>query len=387
MSLIDIEIFRAGNWTSSSGQEGSYSHADLEEIAQGYNPALHGEAPIVAGHPTDNSPAYGWVKSLRVMGDKLIATVGDLQPELVDAVRRKLYKYVSVALRNRDHPANPTPGKMSLAHVGMVPLPAVKGLAPVAFADEGELTVLEVSFNEQPLVEAPMGKPETEAPETKQAPPVAELKGEELKATATQPLQRTDYSQVEVKLFGEVVKTEQMKAEYEAKFAELDQAKKELAAYAQAIEAETKRLQKERKEAEAYSESVRKERAINAIQKAQKEGRCSIEFAELAEQLALSLPYQSKDEMSFSDESVGKATPFDAFIALIDRMPRILPANHITEDGFKPEAINFSVPTGYEIDSDRGTQYAKAMAYCAKNNFDSSNRDHLIAAFRAVEGK
>ena len=69
---MEFEIFKVGKHTSSNGVEKDYSLDDLKFIAESYKPSEH-EAPIVVGHPVDNSPAFGWIESLKVKGDKLLA--------------------------------------------------------------------------------------------------------------------------------------------------------------------------------------------------------------------------------------------------------------------------------------------------------------------------
>lgn len=128
-----IEIFRIGKHKDSAGIEREYSEADLDKMASAYNPANH-EAPVVLGHPADNAPAYGWVKSLWRKGERLYAELGDLAPEFVDWVKRKLYKKRSISLY----------ADGTLRHIGFlgaVP-PAVKGLADVQFA-QGDSAVIE----------------------------------------------------------------------------------------------------------------------------------------------------------------------------------------------------------------------------------------------------
>ena len=62
--IKDVEIMRTGTHTSSSGDRVTFTDDDLAAIASGYDPA-YSEAPVVIGHPAENGPAYGWVKSLR----------------------------------------------------------------------------------------------------------------------------------------------------------------------------------------------------------------------------------------------------------------------------------------------------------------------------------
>ncbi len=126
-----IEIFKTGTHTDSAGLAKTWTNADLDGIAGKYDPAVH-EAPVVIGHPKDNKPAYGWVEALKRSGGVLMAKIKNLAPELMDALKSGLYKKRSISLYPDD----------ALRHVGFlgaVP-PAVKGLADVQFAADGEFT-------------------------------------------------------------------------------------------------------------------------------------------------------------------------------------------------------------------------------------------------------
>jgi len=107
---------------------------ELEAIAEKYN-AAGAEAPIVVGHPKDNSPAFGWVKSLKLFGDKLLALPSKIVPEFVEAVQKGLYRNRSISLN----------GDGTLRHVGFLggTPPAVKGLADVQFNEGEDVTSFE----------------------------------------------------------------------------------------------------------------------------------------------------------------------------------------------------------------------------------------------------
>ncbi|MEO8233689.1 MAG: hypothetical protein ABI638_15525, partial [Ignavibacteriota bacterium] len=141
---MKFEIFKTGTHISDKGVTKDYSLDELNFIAQSYKPE-EDEAPIVIGHPVDNSPAYGWVSSLEVTEDgKLVADAPDekLNPEFVSALKEGSYKKRSISL---------TPeGK--LRHVGFLgaAAPAVKGLADIQFSHPSS-TVIEFDLNE-PLV-------------------------------------------------------------------------------------------------------------------------------------------------------------------------------------------------------------------------------------------
>lgn len=145
----EIEIFAAGNHTSSNGAALAFSTSDLDAIAQSYNPQLF-DAPAVVGHPRDNSPAYGWVESVRREGNKLIAKLKQVDADFQEAVKAGRYKKISASFYSPDSSANPNPGSYYLRHVGFLGgmAPAVKGLKSVAFA-EGEEGVVEFCSGEE----------------------------------------------------------------------------------------------------------------------------------------------------------------------------------------------------------------------------------------------
>ncbi|MEA3533718.1 peptidase [Rhizobium sp. CC-YZS058] len=138
-----FEIFRTGNHTSSQGKALTFSEADVAAIAASYDPALH-QAPIVVGHPKTNMPAFGWIKSLSVKGDRLVAEPDRLDPAFAEMVKDGKFLKVSAALYDPASKGNPTPGSYHLRHVGFLGAepPAVKGLAAIEFA-EGEEIILE----------------------------------------------------------------------------------------------------------------------------------------------------------------------------------------------------------------------------------------------------
>jgi hypothetical protein len=129
-----IEIFKVGTHTDSKGQTREWTEKDLQEIASLYDPANH-EAPIVIGHPDIDSPAYGWVESLKVEGGKLLAKVKDVADEFKDWVSKGLYKKVSIALY-------PDLGLRHIGFLGATP-PAVKGLRQATFSEKAAWIIVE----------------------------------------------------------------------------------------------------------------------------------------------------------------------------------------------------------------------------------------------------
>jgi len=132
---IDIEMFRAGPQISSTGQKLMFTEEDLDQVVGTYAPGNH-EAPLIIGHDqSDGTPALGWVKNLWRKGKALWGNV-ELTPKAEKLIRDGVFKKVSSSFYLPEAETNPHPGKLALRHLGLVSIPAVKGLT--AFS-EGEL--------------------------------------------------------------------------------------------------------------------------------------------------------------------------------------------------------------------------------------------------------
>lgn len=128
-----IAIARTGEFADSGGRKHRFTPELLDEIAANYA-ASEEEAPLVFGHPKDNEPAQGWVKSLKRDGEKLFAEIAQISTDAKEKVQNGHYRYVSMSLH---------PDGKRLRHVGLlgaVP-PAISGLGAVEFAEDGRLTI------------------------------------------------------------------------------------------------------------------------------------------------------------------------------------------------------------------------------------------------------
>lgn len=127
MDTYPIEVFRTGTHTAMNGVTKTYSVADLEAIVATYNGQTERKAPLVLGHPELDSPAYGWIESLVVKGEKMIAYVSQVSDKVRDAVKAGMFKTISIALFADN----------VLRHIGLLGAapPAVAGLAPVQFCE------------------------------------------------------------------------------------------------------------------------------------------------------------------------------------------------------------------------------------------------------------
>lgn len=148
-----LEVFKAGKYP-----QGTYGTKELSEIAVSYDAAGKHEAPLTIGHPKEAAPAWGWVKQVLHVGDKL-KIVAEFTDQLADLIKQGLYKKVSVGLYTPTDPTNPTPGKWHLHHVAFLGAepPAVKGLESVAFTAEAQV----VEMAEQDVVSLSMNAKDT----------------------------------------------------------------------------------------------------------------------------------------------------------------------------------------------------------------------------------
>lgn len=133
----EMAVFRTGTHMDSRGNTRTWTEADLDGIVSKYRPSEH-EAPVVIGHPENNSPAWGWVEGLRREGDILYAKLKDLVPEFTEMLRKKMFKKRSISL----YPDG------TLRHIGFLGAmpPAVKGLPDYAFREE---EAAEIEFQEE----------------------------------------------------------------------------------------------------------------------------------------------------------------------------------------------------------------------------------------------
>lgn len=96
---LTAEIFAVGKW---NGFE--FSAHDLKKIAESFNTlGDYLKVPLKFGHNneqpmTDGMPALGWVNRVWVEGNKLMAEFSNMPSKVMDAIKNKLYRKVSVEL-------------------------------------------------------------------------------------------------------------------------------------------------------------------------------------------------------------------------------------------------------------------------------------------------
>lgn len=160
MSEIEIEAFRA-NTPASKG----ITAANIADVAAGYNADV-APAPVVMGHPAPghdhSAPAFGAISGVRAEGDRLFVKIKNLAQEAVDGVRQSRILNRSVAFWHPQHPSNPTPGKFSLRHLGLLggSPPAIPNLPPLRFAADDADTLLADGDPGAPMIYAAPDAPQ-----------------------------------------------------------------------------------------------------------------------------------------------------------------------------------------------------------------------------------
>lgn len=134
-----IHVFKAGDQTSAQGVRKTFTPEELQQVVDTYDPSVH-EAPLVLGHQGDNDslPSFGWIQGFSREGQNLYADVS-FTDAAKDLVKNGHYRKVSISFYSPDSQINPHTGKWSARHLALLGAspPAVKGLEPFSFSEEG----------------------------------------------------------------------------------------------------------------------------------------------------------------------------------------------------------------------------------------------------------
>ena len=135
---LEADIFAVGTWNKDK-----YSVSDLQEMVQNFNelkdvvkpPAKIGHSESQDYLKKEGLPAAGWVDSVKLVGNKVIASFKDVPKVVKDLIDRKAYKRVSAEIYPKYK--NPANGKIynnvlrAVAFLG-AETPAVETLSDIA---------------------------------------------------------------------------------------------------------------------------------------------------------------------------------------------------------------------------------------------------------------
>lgn len=123
-----VVLAKVGMASNGDGHRIVLDEANLRAAAMGYDPTIH-EAPLVNGSPKHDSPAMGWVRSLRFAEGTLTATLSQVYQPFMQAVRKGDFKRMAGTWYRPDAKGNPFPGVLYLRHVEF------HGMPSAAFAE------------------------------------------------------------------------------------------------------------------------------------------------------------------------------------------------------------------------------------------------------------
>ena len=337
-----IPIFKVGRHTDMSGTTLEITEADLEKTVAAYQPARH-EAPLVAGHPRHDSPAWGWVDALHLSEGTLQATLRQVDPAFAKLVAAGRYKKISASFYTPNAPNNPHPGVYYLRHVGFLGAqpPAIKGLPDVAFQEnEQGVVVVEILDFSQPV--------------------------ETLKTKDDNPKHPTS-----------IIKKESTMPENNNQTVDLAEAEKV---------AEESLAARELQFAEREQRLQEKERLLSHNQ--------TVDFVEGLIQQGRLLPRHKEglvsfiasldenESISFSEPGQNKTTASDYLRRFLNDLPIQVAYGEQSADSFLQGVTTpFAIPDGYEVDTAGLVVHQKILTYAKTNNID------YVTAALAVGGQ
>lgn len=163
MKIQNVEVLRTGTWNGTK-----FTAEHLREIVTNFSKKPW-DVPVKLGHDhSPSAPAYGWVTGLRMVGDKLLADFSDVPQAVVDMVKAKQFRHVSIELVGNLTRAGVN-YRRALSAVALLgaKIPAVQGLKPVSDSleqfDDGELLAFELDFSvsDEPIISLPVALLET----------------------------------------------------------------------------------------------------------------------------------------------------------------------------------------------------------------------------------
>lgn len=342
---IEIPIFQAGTHVASSGEERTFSAADLAATANTYDPALF-DAPAVIGHPEHNGPAWGWVESLAIKGGMLWAKLRDLDASFIEMVRAKRFKKISASFYLPDSPANPKPGVFYLRHVGFLgaAAPALKTLPSVNLSESDGALIYEEKMYYHPAINLMQSGQNNPINHTEN--PMTQENKDELKS-----------------ILEKVATLEAENAKLKTQSSEFQE---------RADAAQTALLERER--------AATHESHVAFCDKLVGEGRL-LPVTQAVAVAALDLIAAQEKPLEFSEGDGKVQLTADKFKAALSSFPVIVDFGEKAADTGKHNAKTIvNVPSGFEVDPKSAALHSKALAY-----IEAHPGTEYVAAVAAVE--
>lgn len=347
-----IEIFRAGRHVAADGREVEFTAADVQAIADGYDPALS-PAPVVVGHPKLDAPAYGWVDRLVAKDGVLFAEEGQVDPAFEGLRKAGRFRNRSASFYLPDSPSNPKPGQLYIKHVGWLgaAAPAVKGLKQVSFA-ENEEGVVEFALSDRRWGFRAMADIARRMREWWIAEKGLEVADELIPSWQIDSLNEAGQPDPDsaVRSFAGL---EDIAVDRAAEFAERERA---------LDEREERIRQVEQQNAQA-AQQARRDEALAFADGLVKEGKLLPARKATIVELILALPTEAPLSFGEGDDHVEQSAPDLLCTFLASLPPQIDFTERSASQDDDTASLEFSAPPGATVSADRSALYSKAKAY------------------------
>lgn len=359
---MKIEIFKVGTHTDASGQKISFTEEMLQDVVDAYNPDQH-EAPLVIGHPKDNTPAYGWVKNVSFADGSLNIEAQQVDDVLTQFVEQGKFKKISASFYMPNSPTNPTPGKLHLRHVGFLGAqpPAVKGLKaiPVDFSEEEEGIADFSTFDEEKWALKNIGTALTNIREF-----IMTKFGKEI-ADDVLPHYTID-SIKEASVQDKASFSENPKQPEKENKMGADNKQADFAEQQEKLEAERAAFEAEKADFAEQQQKQRNAENEKFVEDLVKGGQLPPANAEGLTNFMEKLNHS--DVVSFGEGQENEKTALDYFKDFMAGLPKAVEFNEKAPNTGNEHVISFSAPNGYQVDQKSLELMAKAEAYAKENN-------------------
>ena len=381
-----LEILKTGTHVSEDGRTFTFTDADLQAIADSYDPELS-EAPLVVGHPTLDAPAYGWTRGLRSEGGKLYAEPTQVEAAFAELVNDGRYKKISSSIYLPDTPGNPKPGSLYLKHVGFLggAAPSIKGLRAAAFSEASGDGPQPMSFS-MPLSISGLGWTLTDLFQ-RVRDWVIDDKGLEtadrvipqwqIRAIDEHTRDRTDNNSPLIYAAPPAATTTETPMTQQQTNAPADFAARE-----QAITDKATALEQREKAIKDREETARREDAASFAEQLVNDGKLLPRSKTGLIELLVSVP--ASTALNFAEGGSTVSKPAGEFLReLLDGLPKQLDFSEKSGDETRGgiTAANFAAPPGVTVDAAQLAVHQRAVAYQLSNPSTP-----YLAAVKAVGG-
>jgi len=138
LESTEFEILKTGEYYDARYGKFSITSSMLADLEKNFNAGVLGIDVAVDKNHEAKDGAMAWIKSVRVAGDKLLATLKDYSEEGRKALKEKIFKYFSVEFApfdKVDEYGNKTTIANVLRGLALTNRPVIKGMRPTFYSE------------------------------------------------------------------------------------------------------------------------------------------------------------------------------------------------------------------------------------------------------------